>query len=74
MRIEVWNWIPYDCGSIWDLGTSAMQTSSNPKFKIWDFGYNHMEISILNNPLYIAYTLHPGSKLAKVLPEDCQPD
>ena len=30
-----------------------------------------MEISILNNPLYIAYTLHPGSKLAKVLPEDC---
>ena len=31
-----------------------------------------MEISILNNPLYIAYTLHPGSKLAKVLPEDCQ--
>ena len=40
-------------------------------FKIWDFGYNHEEISILNNPLNIAYTLHPGSKRAKVLPEYC---
>ena len=30
-----------------------------------------MEISILNNPLYISYTLLPGSNRAKVLPEDC---
>ena len=58
LTFEIWEPVPY----------KLLLTLS---FKIWDFGYNNMEISILNNPLYIAYTLHPGSKRAKVLPELC---
>jgi len=58
LTFEIWERVPY----------KFLLTLS---FKIWDFGYNNIEISILNNPLYIANILHPGSKRAKVLPELC---